>query len=211
MASPLLLIPLGEPIATHDCQGEIETYRQQRTIEWVSTTLTTTHLAFAVLLGMLLNMNRDEWFVALTFGVLIDADHLFAAPRYISDNGWAALLRPSWDDGSGLPWRSLMHYPVGAFVVVPLAVGWRLMIPLVFWGSHLLLDYLQNLTVAYSAPVEALLFGSICVAITYVKYSRWKEIRSDADFPRFVSEIARGLMASWAGRKASIRQRLGST
>ena len=60
--------------------------------------LTTTHLLVAVLIGLVLNLNRDEWFVALLFGVAIDLDHVFAAPRYISQNGWAAILRPTWSD-----------------------------------------------------------------------------------------------------------------
>src|SRR3989339_2042025 len=98
--------------------------------------LTPTHLMVVVLAAMLLRLNRDEWFIALLFGVVIDADHLFAVPRYVSDNGWAALLRQSWDDASGLPWKSWFHYPMAAIVVGYLSIGWRMAPPLSPLGPH---------------------------------------------------------------------------
>ena len=172
--------------------------------------LTTTHLLAVVLIGLFLNMNKDEWFVALTFGVAIDLDHVLAAPRYISDNGLAAILRPSWDDGSGLPWRSLMHYPVAAFVVMPLSIGWRYFVPLLFWSTHLGIDYIQSATVTYSSPVE-IGFMTACIAgIVFLVYRRWSDIRPDADFNQFVSHLSGSLRASLKGCGVSIRQFFGS-
>lgn len=167
--------------------------------------LTTTHLAIAVLIGLLLNLNRDEWFVAITFGVLIDADHLFAAPRYISDNGLGAIMKPSWDDASGLPWKSLFHEPVGAFFVVPLAIGWRYMTPLVFWGAHLLADELQVATLDQSAVVESVLFTGVVVAIVYVAYSRWSALSGDESFMVFLHESWAQTRQWLASVSASIR------
>jgi len=160
---------------------------------------------------MVMSLDRDEWFVALTFGVLIDLDHLFAAPRYIADNGWAAILRPSWDDGSGLPWRSLFHYPVGAFVVAPLAIGWRYFVPLVFWGLHVSLDQLQNSTLEYSTPVESAILVVVCSGIVYIGYRRWGELREETGFRLFLNDVSRKIRAVLSGYGRAIRLRLGST
>lgn len=156
--------------------------------------LTTTHLALAILLGLVLNLNRDEWFIALTFGVAIDADHLFAAPRYVSHNGLGAILRPSWDDGSGIAWRSLLHQPVGAFVVAPLAIGWRFMAPLLFWGIHVGVDYLQEATLSYTTPLEIALFSCTCAGIVFLVYRRWSESRPGTNFKKFLSAMRDAIM-----------------
>ena len=145
----------------------------------------------AVLIGLFMNLNRDEWFVALTFGVLIDADHLFAAPRYISDNGLGAIMSPSWDDASGLPWKSLFHEPVGAFFVVPLAIGWRYMVPVIFWGTHVAADELQMATLGLSALVESVIIIAVCAGILYVAYSRWSALSAEPSFQLFLKQ-------SWA-------------
>jgi len=152
-------------------------------------TLTTTHLAAAVLIGLLLNLNRDEWFVALTFGVFIDADHLFALPRHVSDNGWAALLWPSWDDGSGLPWRSLLHQPIGFFVVAPLAIGWRYMLPLLFWGVHVGMDELQMATLEHSAVIESTLLAAVCSGILALQYRRWVALSPGSGFTDYLDHL----------------------
>lgn len=173
--------------------------------------LTTTHILAVVMIGLFLNLNKDEWFIALTFGVAIDLDHVLAAPRYISDNGVAAILRPSWDDGSGLPWRSLMHYPVAAFVVAPLSIGWRYFVPLLFWSTHLGIDYVQSATIAYSAPVEIAFMTACSAGIVFLVYRHWVDLRPDADFNQFVSYLNHSLRASLKGFRVSIRQLLGST
>lgn len=168
--------------------------------------LTTTHLAVTILICLILNLNQDEWFIALMFGVMIDADHLFAAPRYVSHNGWGALLRRSWDDGSGLPWKSLLHYPVGAFVVVPLSVGWRYFLPVLFWAMHLELDYIQNAALSWSTPIEATLMTSSCIGIVFVLFRNWGAAHPEGDFRQFIQIIHIRL----AGYGSAIRRRLGS-
>ena len=141
-----------------------------------------------VLIGLALRLDRNEWFIALLFGIALDLDHLFAAPRYVTANGWGAILRPTWDDGSGIPWRSLLHEPVGAFVVMPLAVGWRFMLPLLFWSAHVGIDNLQNATLAYSAAVEVAVFSATIGSIVWILYRRWSELQGDdADFRKFLS------------------------
>jgi hypothetical protein len=173
--------------------------------------LTTTHLAVAVLLGMLMSLSRDEWFAALTFGVLLDADHLFALPRYVGDNGWAAVLNQSWDDGSGNTWKSLLHLPVGAFVVAPLSVGWRLLLPLSFWSVHVGLDYLQLELAEYNTAVEtAILLGSVA-GITLIGYRRWAELEEDPNFEKYVSHLRASGPSSMSRWARSIFSRSDST
>jgi len=149
-------------------------------------TLTTTHLAVVVLFGLLINLNKNEWMVVMLFGVIVDLDHIFAAPRYIGDNGWSAVLRPTWDDGSGEPYKSLFHEPVGFFVMAPLAQGWRYLLPLLAWSSHVVLDWLQNATLAYSALVESAVLIAACAGIVAVAYSRWSEVREESTFRTYV-------------------------
>jgi hypothetical protein len=172
--------------------------------------LTTTHILAVVLIGLLLNLNRDEWFIALMFGVAIDLDHVFAAPRYISDNGLAAILRPSWDDGSGLPWRSLMHSPVFAFVVIPLSVGWRFFLPLLLWGTHLGMDYIESATIPHSTPIDIGFMTACSAGIVFLVYRHWSDLRPDSDFNQFVSYLSGSLRASLKGWGVSIRQFFGS-
>ena len=136
---------------------------------------------------MLLNLDRNEWVVALSFGVLIDADHLFAIRRYVADNGYGAILRPTWDDASGLPWKSAFHYPEGAFVVGYLSLGSRLFYPFVFWGIHLVMDDLQLATIKYSTPVEAVILASTIAGIVYIGYYRWHGLEPESSFKDYVS------------------------
>lgn len=149
-------------------------------------TLTTTHLAVVVLFGLLVPLNKNEWLVLLMFGVVVDFDHVFAAPRYIGDNGWSAVLRPTWDDGSGEPYKSLFHEPIAFFVVSPLSIGWRYLLPLLAWSSHVGLDWLQNNTLAYSAPVEAAMLSAACAGVLVVAYTRWSEVREESSFGLYV-------------------------
>lgn len=153
---------------------------------------------------MLLNLNRDEWFVALTFGVIIDADHLFALPRYVSDNGAGAILAPTWDDGSGLPWKSAFHHPEGAFVVGYLAIGWRLFIPFLFWGSHLLIDEFQLATLEYSAFIESIFLSAVVGGIVILGYKRWSALEPDGDFRQYLVYVKKWFKDALSLRPSSI-------
>jgi len=128
--------------------------------------------------------------VAITFGVLLDLDHVFAVERYVGNNGVAAMFNATWDDGSGEPWKSLMHYPVGIFVVAPLAIGWRFMVPLLFWGTHIGLDYLQSATLAYSAIIESLVLSALFAGVITVHYRRWRSERPGGNFAQYVSYVS---------------------
>lgn len=135
--------------------------------------LTPTHLMVVVLAAMLLRLDRNEWFMALLFGVVVDADHLFALPRYVSDNGWSAVLRQTWDDGSGLPWKSWLHYPMAAVVVGHLSVGWRFALPLSFWAIHVGMDGLQIMLGDANILVESCILVGAAAGIVFLGYRRW--------------------------------------
>jgi len=171
--------------------------------------LTTTHLAAVLLLGLLLNLDRNEWFAALAFGVALDVDHLFAAPGYVERNGFAAILKPSWDDGSGIPWRSVLHYPMGAFLVIPLSVGWRLLLPLLFWLTHLAIDYVQSVTLAYSAVVESAFLASVCLGIFAFSYQAWAAASSDHGLRPFLRYVKEYLRSSIYGPRRANRGTAG--
>ncbi len=142
--------------------------------------LSTTHFAVSVLLGLLLNLDRNEWVVALSFGVLIDLDHLFALPKYVADNGAAAILRPTWTDGPGFVYKSSFHQADGSFIVGYLSVGWRYFFPFIFWGVHIFMDWLQLAALEYSEAIEAAIFASSLLGIAYILYNRWHALRPES-------------------------------
>lgn len=148
---------------------------------------------------MLLHLDREEWFVALAFGVFIDADHLFALPRYVSDNGAAAILSPTWDDGSGLPWKSSFHHPEGAFVVGYLAIGWRFLIPLLFWGTHLTIDEFQLATLQHSAIIESVFLCAVVGGVVFLGYTRWLELEPEGDFQKYLLHVKDWLRKALSG------------
>lgn len=164
--------------------------------------LTPTHLTVVILAAMLLRLNRDEWVVVLLFGVVVDADHLFAVPRYVSDNGWAALLRQTWDDGSGLPWKSWFHYPHAAIVVGYLSLGWRLALPLAFWALHVGMDGLQLMLADWNVVVEsAILLGSVA-GIVALGYSRWSLLTGMSGLRSYAGFLAESSKAKFSGFRA---------
>ncbi len=151
---------------------------------------------------MLLNLDRQEWFAAITFGVVIDADHLFALPRYVSDNGAGAILSPTWDDGSGLPWKSSFHHPEGAFVVGYLAIGWRFLIPLLFWGSHVAIDEFQLATLEHSTIIESVFLAAVVGSILMLGYRRWLELEPEGDFQQFLLYVKERMRSALTARPA---------
>ena len=149
-----------------------------------------------------MNLDRNEWVVALSFGVLIDADHLLALPRYVHDNGAAAILAPTWDDGSGLPWKSAYHHGDGAFVVGYLSVGSRLFYPFIFWGIHLAMDELQLAAIEYSTSIEVAILSTSIIGIVYIGYFRWHALEPDKGFAEYVSHL-KSIVRKSVGRSVS--------
>jgi hypothetical protein len=168
--------------------------------------LLTTHIAVTIFFCLFLNLDRNEWFMAFVFGVMLDIDHLFGLEGYVSRNGWGAVLHQSWDDGSGMPWKSLLQRPVGAFVVVPLAAGWRYLIPLTFWTMHMGMDWLQLNTGYLSTGIEAAVFAASCLGTVALLHRNWSVAEPEGDIRDFLSMMWSGLVAYGS----SLRRRVGS-
>lgn len=110
-------------------------------------------------------------------------------PRYVHDNGAAAILAPTWDDGSGLPWKSSFHHGDGAFVVGYLSIGSRLFYPFIFWGLHVAMDELQLAAIDFSTPIETAILASSVAGILYLGYYRWHALEPDKSFAEYLSYL----------------------
>lgn len=158
--------------------------------------LSITHLAVSFLLIQLLNLDRNDAFIALVFGVFIDLDHLFGLKEYTDARGVAALLDFESLINPGGQWKSLFHNPVAIGVIAPMSVGSRLAIPVLFWGVHMLMDFAEDsLLGLFSAP-EALLAALAGLALVSMRYARITEsggARGVATYLRRELTAVRGL------------------
>ena len=78
---------------------------------------------------------------------------------------------------------------IGFFVVAPLSIGWRYLLPLLFWGVHVGIDELQSATLEHTTAIESVLFVSACVGIFAVKYRRWIALTPDGDLSGYMSHL----------------------
>ena len=149
--------------------------------------LATTHLAVTLLLIMALNLNRTEALVALTFGVFIDFDHLFGLGSYVKAEGAAGIVDVSGMISSDVQWKSVLHSPVALGLFVPMSDSFRFFIPLIFWGTHISLDYIQQNFLGIASLAEMLLFFSVVAILIFLR-SRNSDapIRSLRDLPHFM-------------------------
>lgn len=146
--------------------------------------LAITHLVVTLLLIHILVLDRNDAFVAIVFGVLIDLDHLMGLKDYADAHGMKALM--DWDTlvNPGGHWKSILHNPIAIAFVGPLSTVSRLGIPLLFWGVHMTMDVIQEsyLTQFSAAEAMLLLFSTAAlIAIRYTAYSmrHWGATLSD--------------------------------
>ena len=116
------------------------------------------HLLGTVLLGLLLSrivpFQARDWVIALTFGVLIDLDHLLQIPAYIQANGLAA-LKPGEMAQWGGAWQGIMHKPVALALVGFASLALWSWLPLTFWGLHMFQDFvIARHFVTFGGPLE---------------------------------------------------------
>ncbi|MHB8604171.1 MAG: hypothetical protein ACYDCK_02855 [Thermoplasmatota archaeon] len=106
--------------------------------------LTTSLLATAAL-GLIASQwhpfTRRDWALAVSFAVLVDADHLANIPSYLASHhgaaGFDALTMLHW----GMAWQGALHTWWALAIVIPVAVFMRTWIPVGFWGLHMVLDF----------------------------------------------------------------------
>lgn len=156
--------------------------------------LATTHLAVALLLIMALNLNRTEALVALTFGVFIDFDHLFGLGSYVRAEGAAGIVDVSGMMSSDVQWKSVLHSPIALGLFVPMSDSFRFFIPMIFWGSHISLDYIQQNLLGIASMAEILLFTSVAIALIFLRArSLNAPIRTPRDLARFAHREIRDM------------------
>ncbi len=143
--------------------------------------LATTHLLAVLLIIIVLNLDRYEALMVLTFGVFIDLDHLLAYPQYVAQAGWQNAMNPDAAMASGVAWKSIIHDPVFSVIVGPLSVGYRYMLPFVVWGLHLTMDWVQIDYLGVASPIEMALALGLLVAIVGLEYQKFRAICPDKD------------------------------
>lgn len=133
------------------------------------------HLAATLILGFLLARvvpwDARAWLLAIVFGVVIDIDHLLEVPRYlltqVPTHGMAALA-PSAILQHGAAWQGIFHNPLwGSLIVVAASLLLWSWIPLVFWGLHMVLDFVvARHYVVFGSPTEfAVLAAMLAVLV----------------------------------------------
>jgi hypothetical protein len=153
--------------------------------------LSVTHLVVSLLLIQLMNLDRNDAFIALVFGVFIDLDHLFGLKQYTEARGIAALLDFDSLMNPGGQWKSLFHNPMAIGVIAPLSVGSRLGIPILFWGVHLIMDFAGDMFLGLFSAPEAMLLALAGIALVSIRYARCMESGNAEGIVGFVrSEFA---------------------
>ena len=92
-----------------------------------------THVLATTLGAQAMELRGGELALAYAFGVGVDVDHAVKAPFYLKHVG----LR----DRRGYYWRSSLQEPVALLWIVPLCLFLGTVVPLVFFGIHVALDY----------------------------------------------------------------------
>ncbi len=123
----------------------------------------------------LMNLDRNDAFIALVFGVFIDLDHLFGLKEYTEARGITALLDFDSLMNPGGQWKSLFHNPMAIGVIAPLSAGSRLGIPILFWGVHLIMDFAADMFLGLFSAPEALLLALAGIALVSIRYARCTE------------------------------------
>jgi hypothetical protein len=131
-----------------------------------------THLIVCILLIELMHLDRNDAFVALVFGVLIDLDHLFGLKDYVQANGAKAVFDFQSITNPGGHWKSLMHTPIGVMVVGPVSLASRLAVPILFWAVHLAMDLIQEEFLGVLSSQEFLFLFLAGAGLLTIRYAR---------------------------------------
>lgn len=126
-----------------------------------------THLVFALLLLSWVHPDRNEAFAVLLFGVFIDIDHLIGMVQFVDEVGWTNSLDYRAAMASDIQWKSLFHSAESILLVGPVALGFRFMLPLMAWGAHLVLDYMQINYLGVMSGAELVLLLGMTIMLLY--------------------------------------------
>ncbi len=130
--------------------------------------LALTHLFIVILLVRQLELDRNEAMLGMLFGVLIDVDHLLGIPDFVSANGVENLTNTESLLTADVQWKSALHSPMAVLIVAPISASFRLAVPLLFWGTHVVLDTIQIefLGIASLAEMAFLVLLGIALLLT---------------------------------------------
>jgi hypothetical protein len=155
--------------------------------------LALTHLVVSLLLIQLMMLDRNDAFVALLFGVFIDLDHLFGLKSYAESEGVAALFDLDSMMDPGGRWKSVMHSPAAIMVVGPLSIASRLALPLIFWGVHIGMDYMERGYLGNFSSLEATLLVLCGFALFAMRFSRYCDCGVEGGLSGYLSWELRSL------------------
>lgn len=127
------------------------------------------HLLVAILLIRLFRLDKNEIFATLLFGVFIDFDHVFGMAEFVKQDGIENALNLDAALTSDVQWKSLMHDPMATFVLVPAAIGFRFFVPLLAWGMHLTMDYVQINYLGVMSVAEFVFLGVLLAVFLYIE------------------------------------------
>ncbi len=94
------------------------------------------HILITVLIIHLMDLSGIDVLWALLFGILIDLDHLVKIPLYVKQNGFSVIRY--WN------WRTPLQEPISLLWVIPLSVYLNTFVPVLFFLSHIALDYIKG-------------------------------------------------------------------
>lgn len=160
------------------------------------------HLLATLILGFLLAKvvpwDARAWLLALAFGVAIDLDHLLELPRYLAAEvpakGWAALA-PSALLAHGAAWQGVFHQPLGAVLVLAASLAFRSPVPLVFWGLHMVLDFVvARHYVRFGGPVEWGLVAAGAVALALLALGHHRTVAPTVPFGAWARAAATAVL-----------------
>lgn len=81
----------------------------------------------------ILNLQGSDLFLAYIFGVLIDFDHIFKIRLYLKKN--------KFKKEKHCHWRTSLQEPIALLWIAPLSIFINSPVPIIFFISHLVLDY----------------------------------------------------------------------
>jgi hypothetical protein len=145
-----------------------------------------THLVVSLLLIELLTLDRNDAFVALLFGVFIDFDHLIGLKDYAKANGIRAVFDLDSLTHADGQWKSLLHSPVAIAVVGPISVASRLMIPLLFWGVHISMDFVEESFLGNFSTPEAMLLAISGIGLVTIRYGKYLQSYAAGTFSQYL-------------------------
>lgn len=128
------------------------------------------HLLAAALLALLASRawrpwTRTQWGLALGFGVVIDLDHALQLPAYLATMGTGALAPGTMLEWGGA-WQGFLHTPWALLLVVPFMLMHRSVIPLAFWGLHMVQDFvIARHVVVWGSPTEWVIVAALAAAL----------------------------------------------